>query len=328
MDRTLRWGILGTGNIARQFAKGLQVTKNAALVAVGSRTDERAAAFAREFDIPRAHGSYEALAGDDGVDVVYVCTPHPMHAENALLCLEHGRHVLCEKPFTLNAREAKQVIETAASNKRFLMEGMWTRFIPATRQAYDWVNAGKIGAVRQIQANFGFRAGVEPTSRLFDPALGGGALLDVGVYTVSLASLFLVGMPESIHSSADLGATGVDEQAAMLLHYPGGAMALLSCAIRVNLQQDAYIIGEEGYICLHGPFWCSAAATLHVSGKEPERVELPLTGNGFNYEAASVGECIRQGALESSIMPLTETLEIMETLDSLRAQWGLRYPME
>ena len=324
----IRWGILGTGNIAHQFARGLMGLTDAELVAVGSRKPDHAASFANEFNIPRVHVGYEALAKDEHVDVVYVCTPHPMHAENAVLCLENGRHVLCEKPFTVNHKEALEVVNTAKKYNRFLMEGMWTRFIPATQQVCTWLYEGQIGEVRQLQANFGFRAGVDSKSRLFSLELAGGSLLDVGVYTVSMASMVFGSAPTSMTSAVSLGETGVDEQACMLFQYANGAMAVLSSAIRVNLHHDVFIMGTEGIIQLHSPFWCSNAATLHIHGQDARHVDLPIEGNGFNYEAKAVGDCIRKGLTESSVMPLAETLEIMQTLDEIRTQWGLKYPME
>ncbi len=324
----IRWGILGTGNIAHQFARGLKELTDAELIAVGSRRPDHAASFATEFNVPRVHVGYEALAKDEHVDVVYVGTPHPMHAENAVLCLENGRHVLCEKPFTVNHKEAVEVVNTAKKHNRFLMEGMWTRFLPATQQVISWLHEGQIGEVRQLQANFGFRSAVEPDSRLYSLEMAGGSLLDVGVYTVSMASLVFGGPPASMTSAVSMGETGVDEQAAMLFQYKNGAIAALSSAIRVNLHHDIFIMGTEGIIQLHSPFWCSTAATLHIHGQEAHRIDLPIEGNGFNYEAKAVGDCIRKGFTESSVMPLAESLEIMQTLDEIRAQWGLKYSME
>lgn len=320
-----RWGILGTGNIAQQFARGLQVLPGAELVAVGSRTQESARAFATEFGARRAHGSYDALADDPEVEVVYVATPHTLHAANTLLCLGAGKAVLCEKPFALNAPEAQQMVDAATAGGLFLMEAMWTRFFPLVGTLRDLLRAGRIGEVRLLQADFGFRSEVNPAHRLYNPTLGGGALLDVGVYPVSLAS-YVLGEPAAISSQAHLGETGVDEQAALVFKYPSGALALLSAAIRTATPHEALIVGTEGSLRLHAPWWQPIHMTLTPAAGEPEVYTEPLPHNGYAYEAAEVARCLRAGLLESPVMPLAETLAIMRTLDSCRAQWGLRYP--
>ncbi|MFA6243998.1 MAG: Gfo/Idh/MocA family oxidoreductase, partial [Candidatus Hydrogenedentales bacterium] len=230
MIKTIRWGILGTGSIARQFARGLQSAEGAELSAVGSRAASTAESFAKEFGVSRCHGSYEALAGDPDVDVIYVATPHPMHKDNTLLCLNHGKAVICEKPFAVNAQEARAMVKTAHAKKLFLMEAMWTRYIPAVAKARQWVRDGKIGEVRMIQADFGFRAGWDETSRLLDPNFAGGALLDVGIYPISLAYFFMSGGPRRVLTTATIGDTGVDEQNAIVFEYASGALALLSSA--------------------------------------------------------------------------------------------------
>jgi predicted dehydrogenase len=323
----IRWGILGTGNIAHQFARGLADTADAELVAVGSRSIETANTFGDEFSIPRRHASYDELAADDGVDAVYVSTPHPFHKDNSILLLEHGKAVLCEKPFTINAGETKEVIDVARQRDIFLMEAMWTRYVPAVVRARELIAAGAIGDVRMVQADFGFRAGVNPEGRLFNPDLGGGALLDVGIYVTSLASMVLGPRPAEVVSTTQIGETGVDEQSAMLLKYPGGELAVLSCAVRTGTSVEARIFGTEGSILLHSPFFKCDALSVKRGGDE-EHIDLPLEGNGYNYEAAEVGRCLRAGLKESDVMPLDETLALMELLDSIRAQWGLTYPME
>jgi predicted dehydrogenase len=323
----IRWGILGTGNIAHQFARGLASAADAELAAVGSRSQETADAFGDEFDIPRRHATYEALADDDGIDAVYISTPHPMHRDNSLLLLEHGKAVLCEKPFTINAGQARQVIDCAAKHDTFLMEAMWTRYLPAVVRARQIIAAGEIGEPRMVQADFGFRAGVNPEGRLFNPALGGGALLDVGIYSLSMASMVFGPAPAEVHSTAQIGETGVDEQSAFLLKYPGGELAVLSCAVRTGTAVEARIFGTEGSITLHSPFFKCGALTVKRGGDE-EFVDLPLAGNGYNYEAEEVGRCLRDGLKQSDVMPLSESLALMELMDSIRAQWGLTYPME
>ncbi len=323
---TIQWGILGPGSISHQFATGLQSTRGAKLLAVGSRSQEKADAFADKFGAPHRHASYEALAADPDVHVIYIATPHPQHRDAALLCLEHGKAVLCEKPFTVNAREAEEVIASARAKDLFVMEAMWSRFFPAMAHVRKLVAEGAIGEARMLQADFGFRAGVDPNSRLFNLAYAGGGLLDVGVYPISLASM-LFGTPTDITGVAQIGETGVDEQAAISLKYSGGQIAALTTGVRINTPQAAHVLGTDGSITIHAPWWKASKLTLNAGGKS-EELDLPFEGQGMNYEAEEVGNCLRAGRNESDILPLSESLAIMQTTDALRAQWGLRYPME
>jgi len=328
MAKRTRWGILGPGNIARKFAEGLSVLPDAELLGVGSRSRSRADSFADGFGVPRRYDSYEALAADPDIEVIYVATPHPMHKDHSILCLKAGKAVLCEKPFAVNRKEAEAVLRVAVEEKRFIMEAMWTRFLPIVERVREWLRAGVIGEPRMVQADFGFRAGLNPQGRLFNPELAGGGLLDVGVYCVSLASMVFGEAPHEVKALADIGETNVDEQAAAVLGYSGGRLAVFCCGIRTSTPQDALIMGTNGMIRLHPPFWRGTSATLSVAGKEPETVELPYSGTGYNCEAAAVGECLRAGRFECDIMPHKETLQVMETMDRIRAEWGLVYPME
>ena len=325
-SKTINWGILGPGSIAHQFATGLQSVPDAKLYAVGSRTQEKAEAFADKFNAPKRCGSYEALAADPDVHVIYIATPHPAHKEAALLCLNHGKAVLCEKPFTVNAKEAAEVIDLARAKDLFVMEAMWSRFFPAMARVRELLAEGVIGEARMLQADFGFRAGVDPNSRLFNPALAGGGLLDVGVYTLSLASM-LFGTPTEVSGLAQIGETGVDEQAALTLKYAGGQIASLTTGIRINTPHEAVILGTDGSLKIHAPWWKANTLMVSANGKS-EEISVPFEGQGMNYEAKEVGDCLRAGKTESALMPLDETLSIMKTADTLRAQWGLKYPME
>lgn len=328
MDK-IRWGILGTGGIANTFAKGVSVLPDAELVAVGSRKQETADVFANKYNIPHRHASYEALAHDPDVDAIYVCTPHPMHKDAVMVSLKGGKAVLCEKPFTLNAAEALEMITYARQHNLFLMEAMWTRFLPVMGKVRELVAQGVIGDVRAVMADFGFRTDFNPSSRLLAPELGGGALLDVGVYVTSFASMVLGGkVAPRIVSLADLGQTGVDEQSAFILGYPQGRLAMLFCAVRTESPHEAIVMGENGRIKVHAQFYHSTRLTLSVRGKEDQVIDVPYEGNGFNYEIAEVMRCLRAGKLESDILPLDETLAIMQTLDAIRAPWGLKYPTE
>ncbi len=327
MADKIRWGILGTGNIAHSFARGLPVVADAELLAVGSRSQGSADAFGDEFNVPRRYATYAELVNDPDVDVIYISSPHTAHLDNSMLCLRAGKAVLCEKPFTINAAQAEELIRFARSQRLFLMEAMWTRFLPILARVRELLAEQAIGEPRMVAADFGFRTGFNPKSRLFDPTLGGGALLDVGVYTVSLASM-IFGEPSRIAGMAHLGETGVDEQSAMILGYPAGQLAVLYTAIRTNTPHDATIMGTDGSIRIHSPSWKPTRLTLNRSGKEAETLELPFEGNGYGHEARAVGDALRAGQAESPIMPLDETLAIMRTMDRIRAEWGLKYPME
>lgn len=322
----MRWGIAATGGIARKFAQDLAHVPDAQLVAVGSRSRESAAAFGSTYGAPHRHGSYEALAADPDVDAVYVATPQSRHRDDVLLFLEAGKAVLCEKPFALTGAEAASMVAAARTRGVFLMEGMWSRFLPAWAELRAQIAAGAIGDVHLISASFGFRMSVDPSHRLFDLALGGGALLDLGVYPVTLVSM-LLGRPSRVAALARLGETGVDEQTSAILGFESGAMAMLSAAIRTNIPIAAHIAGSEGAITIPPVFHMASA--LELSGPHGDRrIECPITGNGLHYQALEVGRCLRAGRLESEVMPLDESVAVMQTLDRIREQIGLVFPGE
>ncbi len=327
MHDPIRWGILGPGAISRKFAAGLRDAAGARLVAVGSRDRERARAFAADFDAPNAHAGYAALVADDQVDAIYVGTPHAFHREHSILALRAGKHVLCEKPLALNAGQAAEMIRVAGEQRRVLMEAVWTRFLPAIVRLRELLADGAIGEPRMVQADFGFRVGYDHKQRLFDPALGGGALLDVGVYPVNLAHMVL-GAPERVLGAARLGPTGVDEEGAALLVHPGGRHAVLAMALRLDTPREARILGTEGSIRIHHPWWAASRLTLIRPGRDDEILDLPFTGNGYAHEAEAFMDLIRSGKSESEVMPPAESLAVLKTMDALRAQWGLRYPTE
>ena len=326
MDTT-RWGIIGPGSIARKFAAGLKVLDDARLTAVASRDLDRAQAFAREYEAPHAFGSYEELAASDEVDVVYVATPHPHHAVPTRQCLENGLAVLCEKPFTVSAAELEPLIALAREQGVFLMEAMWTRFLPILSVVRDWIDSGRIGEPRIVQADFGFRAGWNPEGRLLNPELGGGSLLDVGVYGISFSDWVFGGSPVEVTGMAAIGETGVDEQMAATLRYESGRLASLISAVRTGTSQTAMIFGTEGRIRVGPPFWRPPSVSM-TSGETTMTEERSFLANGYEYEAMEVGRCLREGLVESPGMPLDASMDILRTMDTLRAQWGLRYPFE
>lgn len=323
----IRWGILATGLIAHQLAQALQDSPTAVITAVGSRTQASADQFGDQWNIPNRHASYEALAQDPDVDVIYIATPHSHHYDNMKLCLNAGKHVLCEKAFTLNAAQATECIALARQKNLFLMEAIWTRFLPAIAQVRDWVAAGEIGDVRLIQADFCFHLPYDPAHRLYNPELGGGALLDLGIYPLSFTTM-LLGFPASVQSQAHLSPTGVDELDNMLLVYENGATASLTCSMRLDRPREAFVVGTAGYIKVHQPFFYPTQLTLAKHGRDPETHTIPYQSNGYLHEVEEVHACLQAGRTESNLISLDETLNLMKFMDERRAEWGVRYPQE
>jgi predicted dehydrogenase len=327
MKTTINWGILAPGRIAHKFAHDLKLVAGARLLAVGSRSLERAQAFADEHGAVHAFGSYEDMLECPGLDVVYIASPHTGHFEHTIMCLEKGIAVLCEKPFAMNAREVRQMVECARKNGVFLMEAIWTRFIPCFEEAMRLAQDGYIGPIKTIRADFGFKANFPPEHRVFNPALGGGALLDVGIYTLFLTS-WLWGKPDSIQATASLSSLGADNSCAMLLQYPGGRLAVLDCSLVVKTAIEAYIYGEDGTIRLHNRFINPESMSIEFYEKSSENLHLPLTGHGYFYEIVEVNDCLRHGKTESDKLPLDFSVLLMETLDQVRAAAGIVYPTD
>lgn len=320
----IRWGILSTGNIATSFVNGLRLLPDAEVLAVGSRTPEAAGLFAKRHGIPRAYGSWQELAADEDVDVVYVATPHSAHHAAASLCLEAGKAVLCEKPFTLDLATAQDLIATARRSGVFLMEGMWTRTIPTVRRAAALVAEGAIGEVTSVQADFGIVGPTDPTHRLRARVLGGGALLDLGVYPITMA-LLVLGSPDHLRAWAKLSAEGVDENTGIVLGYDSGAVAMLICGITGGTRVETVITGTRGRIEVAPPFPFTKSFTLVRPDADPVVESFDFDGVGYQFEAAEVHRCLREGRLESSLVPHSVTLEVMSLLDSIRAQIGVSY---
>lgn len=318
-DRTTRWGILGTGGIARTFASDLAHTPGAELAAVGSRTQAAADAFAADYDIPRAHGSWAELAADPDVDVIYVATPHASHHEATLVCLAGGKHVLCEKPMTLDLASSAQLVAAAREHSLFLMEAMWMRCNPAILRIRELIAEGALGDIVSLHADFGLQGPFDPTHRLRDPKLGGGALLDLGVYPLNLAHL-LLGNPASVQSWARLTPENVDETTGVLLGYESGAVAALTCSIAGESRNAAQITGTLGRIDLPQGFF--APRSFDFRG-ETSAFDFP--GNGYQFEAIEVQRCLAEGLLESPLMPHQATLDIMTLMDTVRAEIGVVY---
>jgi predicted dehydrogenase len=322
MTTPIRWGILSTGQIAAKFVNDLQHLPDAVITAVGSRTEEAAKRFAAAHGIPTAHGSWQALAEDPEVDVVYVATPHSGHHAATMTVFEAGKAALTEKPITLDVAQATTLFDAARERNLFLMEAMWTRFIPAVQHAQQLVASGAIGRVTSVSADFGFVAPDDEAHRLHARALGGGALLDLGIYPATIAHLFL-GPPDEIRAWADLGPQGTDRNTAMIFGYASGALASLTCSLVSATPWVAVIAGTEGRIELPSVM-CPARLTLY-RGDQPEVIDMSYEGTGYQFEAAEVHRCLRDGLIESPAMPHAESLAVMTTLDRVRAQIGVTY---
>jgi predicted dehydrogenase len=325
--KTIKWGILACGRIAKKFAADLQFVEGAELVAVASRSLERAEAFAKEFPAKHVLGSYEALVALEDVDVIYVASPHSHHYEHTLLCLNHGKAVLCEKAFAINSKQAEEMVALARSKKVFLMEALWTRFLPHYLKVREMIGNGELGDLKGVIANFGFKPQEPVPQRLFDPALGGGALLDIGIYPVFLAQS-LLGVPDDITAHMNPAPSGVDEQCSIQFKYENGMSANLFATLASNLETDADIFGTAGRIRLTSRFYEPSATIQYYPGQVESRTLVPLErepGFGYQFEARHVGECLRQGLTESPVWGLEETLSLMKTLDKIRFAMGLVY---
>ncbi len=323
----LRWGIAGPGGIAARFAGAMTRVDDGEIVAVASRSAERARDFADRFDVAARYDDYRGLAEDPEVDAVYVATPHSRHEADTLLYLAAGKHVLCEKPFALNTAQARRMVDAAAASGTFLMEAVWSRFLPSYRALVDVVGSGRIGTPLQVEGTFGFRRPLDPSHRLFDPHLGGGALLDLGIYPIQLSTLVL-GPIGHLAAAGVIGPTGVDEQVAAVLRHERGGLGVIQAAITVPLACTARISGSDGWIDLPAFMHCPTEITVTGALSAPEVVDCSFEGDGFEFEIAEVHRCVAAGLTESPIMPLADTLALAEAMDAVRALIGLTYPDE
>ena len=323
-DGHIRWGILGTGFIAGLQTQDLNAN-GFTVQAVGSRSLESSKAFGSEYGIPTAHDSYEALVADPEVDVVYIATPHPFHHANALLALNAGKHVLVEKSFTMNAREAQEIVDLADSKGLVALEAMWTRFLPHMIRLREIIQEGTIGEVRKVVASHNQSLPKDPAHRLNDPALGGGALLDLGIYPISFA-FDILGTPETIKASASMTATGVDRQTAAIFEYAGGQQALVDCELDAASANRALVIGTEGWVDIESTWYNPVPFTVFgADGAVVERYDQPVTSRGMQYQAAELERLIREGATAGTILPPGETVAVMAAMDEIRRQIGLSY---
>jgi predicted dehydrogenase len=328
--KIIRWGILGTGSIAHKFAADLQYAEDCILLAVGSRSQAGADEFAKQFSVKYVHSSYEELVQNSEVDVIYIATPHNLHYENTLLCLNNHKAVLCEKPFAINTRQAIEMINLAMEKKVFLMEALWTKFHPHYIKMQEMVQQGLLGEIKSVLANFGFKPTPPVNPRLFDPALGGGSIMDIGIYNIFLV-LSILGKPDHIDAVMTPASTGVDEQCAILFRYNNGAMAQLFSTLSTNLATEADICGDTGRIRLTSRFYEPSSTVEFYTARADEKQVIPVekeAGFGYQYEARHVNECLRNELIESPVMPFTDTITLMETLDKIRHIAGIHYPAD
>jgi len=326
-NKKIKWGILGTGRIASAFATALQVVGNSELHAVGSRTVTKAGQFAKEYNIPVAYGSYEELVRDADIDVLYIATPHNLHLENTLLALDHRKHVLCEKPMGVNRNEVKQLVERAGKQKLFLMEALWSRFLPNIRKAKELVESGVIGDVQLLTAYLAFKSDKGPEHRQFNKDLCGGTVLDIGIYNIFL-SLLLLGKPTKISAMAALSDQGVDTSCSYLFKYEKEKMAIMYSSFLADSQNIAEIHGTKGKIVLEHKWFCPGRVRLILPDASEEVFDFEIKSNGYEFEAEEVAECIRAGKTQSELWSLNDSLELVEIMDAVRRECGIVYKNE
>jgi len=328
MSQTFRFGIIGPGKIANKFCESLQtLSPKAQIYAVASRDANKAKEFALKFDVPVAYSAYHDLALDPRVDVVYIATPHPFHFEQTMLCLNHGKAVLCEKPLTISFSQTSRLVQLAREKKVFLMEAMWSRFIPALVKMKELIDEGKIGKIKFIQADFGFLAPPDLNLRTFNKSLGGGAQLDVGVYPMFLA-LWLLGKPEYIRAFAGMASTGADENTAALFGFKNGAVASIYSSFVADSTKEAVILGTKGSITVQAAWHKATAFILRKDNEQPVWYDFPYPSNGLQFQADEVMQCLREGKTESPKLPLDMSLLMAETADEIKRQIGVEYEGE
>lgn len=322
--RIFNWGILGPGKIAHKFAQGLLSLDNAKLYSVGSRSAERATSFARQYNIPKIYASYEELAADSETEIIYIASPHSEHYQHVKLCLENGKHVLCEKAFTTNSKQLEELISLSRKKNLFLMEAIWTRFLPSIEKTLEIIQSGTIGEIKMINADFGFQAPYDKEGRLFNPKLAGGALLDIGIYPLFLC-LLLLGYPKEIKALAYKGQSGVDESLAAALIYENGAMAAINTTFLAHTSTKAEIFGTKGNIKLNPRWFSPTNLELNINGKQSETIDFNYQNNGYGYEAEEVMHCLTKGLTESALLPLSFSLQLMNLMDEIRKQTEIIY---
>ena len=322
-----KWGVFSPGRIAHQFADAIAGITEAEIIAVASSSADRAAKFSQQFGIQNSYPSYEELLQQSEVDAIYIASVHSLHAEQIRICLEAGIPVLCEKPITVNSEQLRDLITLASENNVFLMEALWTRFLPITAEVKHWLSNGTIGDLKNIESSFGFVANADAKNRLRNPALAGGTLLDIGIYPIAMSQYFADAAVAEIDVSAKLGDTGVDEQLSAKLSYSNGVISEFQCSINHRYENTMTLYGEHGYIIITAPFWGTTAAKLSVDD-EVHSVNKAHLVNGFEFQIMEVMTAVRNNQIESSMMPLADSLVNLALMDRIRGEIGVRYPFE
>ncbi len=324
MSNKVRWGILGSGNIAGKFVKDLLLVENAVLQGVASRNITKARTFSEKYGAIIAYEGYEGLANDPDIHIIYIATPHTFHFEHAMLCLRAGKSVLCEKPMAMNAKEAKIMMDEAKKRNLFLMEGIWTRFIPGIEKVLELIAKDAIGKIEFLKADFGFKGDGNQESRVYNKSLGAGSLLDIGIYPVYLSLLFL-GVPDTIRAIANFTETGVDASCSMLLEYAGGTKAFLESTILADTSVEALIYGSKGSLQIHSRCHHPREITIKRYDGNTESFTIDYKGEGYYHEILEVMHCLQHGLIESPRMSHSMSLKLIQTLDFVREKIGLEY---
>jgi predicted dehydrogenase len=328
LDPIINWGIIAPGRISSSFAKALNSTENANIRAVYGRNRDKACDFAENFNVEESYDDINAFLDDEKIQVVYVATPHPMHKFFVKKCLEAKKAVLCEKPMTINEKDTRELVEVAKENKAFLMEAMWSRFTPAMTQVKNWIKNEEIGELKMLEGSFGFQSSRDPKSRLYDLELAGGALLDVGIYPISVGTYLLEEFPIDISSQLCIGPTGVDEFGSAVMKYANDKLLSVSFGINCQTKQNFIIYGSKGFIEISAPFYAATKATLNKNGSDPLVFEKPFNCNGYEYEVLAVMDCLNKKLLEHPLCKHLDSIAIASIMDKIRSENGLVYPGE
>ena len=324
MSKKIKWGILGLGNIANKFATDLLLSETSTLHAVASRSMNKASNFAKRFGAVKYYGTYRELAADPEIDVVYIATPHPLHFENTMMCLENGKSVLCEKPLAMNLKQVSAMIDKAKETKLFLMEAMWTRFLPLYKKIMEIVKNGEIGKIIYTKADFGFVGDTDPEKRVYNKELGGGSLLDIGIYPLYLSQLFL-GTPSKIQATARMFNSGVDSFLAALLDFKNGEKAIVESTFEVKTANEGFIYGDKGSIKLHSPFHHPPKISVFNNDELTKEFEFKSTGYGYYYEIEEVNSCLEKGSIESPSFSHQDSIDLITSIDRIKKIIGLKY---
>jgi predicted dehydrogenase len=322
------WGVIGPGNIANTFAKAIAASTKGKILAVASRSKERAADFSKTYDIEKTYSDYEQMLADPEIDIIYIATPHNFHYQQAKMCLEAGKHVLVEKPSTVNAEQMQTLVELAQSKKLLLQEALWSRFMPSLSQLRQLLNEGIIGDIQYIQSEIGFAFQNRDKSRMVKAELAGGSLLDLGIYSITVSQFFLQEHPDTVSAIGQLTDQQVDGHVLANMHYPSGRFAQFTCSMLAQTSNTMRIVGTEGYVNLPACFWDTDKAEVFRDDKLIQTIDIPHPVNGFEYQIEQSMLCIEQNKLCSDLMSHHDSVEVLRVMDTIRKQIGVQFPQE